>query len=171
MSTPRNIEPALEIIKRFEGLADGDPTTVKLDPYLCPAGYWTIGWGHAVVGPDGKFVRGNDRGAVARAVYPGGITVDEAGVLLRDDVRKFAAGVEEAVSVPLTDVQLGALISFAFNVGLGAFRKSTLLALLNQGDHSAVPGQLMRWTRANNVELTGLRNRREAEAALWRSHV
>jgi len=38
----------LGIIKKFEGLEDGDPTTVNLDPYVCPGGVWTIGWGHAI---------------------------------------------------------------------------------------------------------------------------
>ena len=39
-----NLKKAVDIIKRFEGILDGDPSTVNLEPYLCPAGYWTIGW-------------------------------------------------------------------------------------------------------------------------------
>jgi len=47
----RNLQPAVDLIKAFEGLRDGDPTSIRLDPYLCPAGYWTIGWGHVVLDP------------------------------------------------------------------------------------------------------------------------
>lgn len=165
----RDLRQAVELIKSFEGIPDGDPTTVNLDPYLCPAGYWTIGWGHVVIGPDGKMLKGADNKAQARAVYPGGITRDEADTLLDDDVRRFAAGVERAVKVPIGDTQYCALVSFAFNVGIGAFEKSTLLRLLNEGQPDQVPAQMMRWTKADGKDLEGLRRRREAEAALWRS--
>lgn len=59
---------------------------VNLDRYLCPAGVWTIGWGHAVVGADGKQVRGAANVQQARAVYPRGITMGEAATLLAADV-------------------------------------------------------------------------------------
>jgi lysozyme len=61
------------------------------------------------------------------------------------------------------------LVSFAFNVGIGAFNGSTLLKLLNQGEVHQVPIQLMRWTKAGGKELTGLVVRRKAEADLWNS--
>ncbi len=165
----RDLSQAVELIKAFEGILDGDPTTVNLDPYLCPAGYWTIGWGHVVTGPDGKMLKGADNKAQARAVYPAGITRDEADTLLADDVRRFAAGVERAVKVPISDTQFCALVSFAYNVGIGALEKSTLLRLLNEGNPDQVSAQMMRWTKAGGKELAGLRRRREAEAALWRS--
>lgn len=163
----RDLTQAIDLIRRYEGIADGDPATVKLDPYLCPAGYWTIGWGHVVRGPDGKPIRGIENRAAARAIYPGGIAMDEAAVLLADDVRRFAAGIEALLRVRVNDRQFSALLSFAYNCGLGALKTSTLLRLLNQGQYGAVPEQLMRWTKVNGKESKGLRNRRLAEAALW----
>jgi lysozyme len=165
----RDLTPAIDLIRRFEGIADGDPSTARLDPYLCPADHWTIGWGHVVRGPDGKPIRGKENRAAARAIYPDGITLEEAGVLLADDVRRFAAGVEDLLAVKVNDRQFCALVSFAYNCGLGALKTSTLLRKLNEGDHDAVPEQLMRWTKVGGKESRGLRNRRAAEAALWTS--
>lgn len=163
----RELGPAIDLIRSFEGIADGDPDTVRLDPYLCPADHWTIGWGHVVRGPDGKAIRGRENRALARTIYPDGITFEEAAVLLADDVRRFSAGIDALVDVKLTDNQFCALVSFAYNCGLGALRTSTLLRVLNQGDHDLVPQQLMRWTKLRGVELAGLKRRRAAEAALW----
>jgi lysozyme len=168
-SMPRDLAQAIDLIRRFEGIADGDPTTVRLDPYLCPADYWTVGWGHVVRGPDGKPVRGRENRAQARAVYPDGISIDEAAVLLADDVRRFAAGIDDMVEVKINDNQFCALVSFAYNCGLGALKTSTLLRLLNSGEHDAVPAQLMRWTRVKGRESNGLKRRRAAEAALWQA--
>lgn len=83
----RNLSQAVELIKSFEGIPDGDPATVNLDPYLCPAGYWTIGWGHVVLDPHGKQIKGRENKGLARCVYPGGITKAEAEVLLTDEVQ------------------------------------------------------------------------------------
>lgn len=165
----RDLRLAVELIKSFEGIPDGDPTTVNLDPYLCPAGYWTIGWGHVVISPNGKQIKGAENEREARAVYPDGITMAEAEVLLADDIRRFSAGVERAVTVSLDDTRFCALVSFAFNVGIGAFAGSTLLKLLNQGELAEVPAQLLRWTKSAGKESAGLKRRREAEVRLWQS--
>lgn len=140
----RHINDAgLRLIKTFEGLV--------LTAYLCPAKVWTVGWGST--GPH---------------VKPGmKISKQEAEDLLRDDLRRFEDGVESLVTVPLNDNQFSALVSFSFNVGLGALGGSTLLRLLNQGAYEAVPAQLMRWNKAAGRVLPGLSRRREAEAALW----
>lgn len=163
----RNLQSAIDIIKEWEGLRDGDPTSIRLDPYLCPAGYWTIGWGHVVLDPSGKQLRGSESKQPAREVYPNGISLDEAAVLLADDVRRFAAGVFRAVKVELNDNQFCALVSFAFNVGFGAFSRSTLLKELNRGQLSRIPLQLRRWNKIAGKESTGLTRRREAEVLLW----
>lgn len=158
---------AINLIKAYEGILDGDPSTVNLDPYLCPAGYWTIGWGHVVLDINGKQIKGKENKKLAYSMYPNGITMDEAVVLLNDDVRRFVVGVQDLVKVTLTNNQLCALISFVFNVGVGAFKKSTLLRLLNVGDYTSVPSQLKRWNKANGKVLSGLVKRRNAEAVLW----
>ena len=165
----RDIIKAVELIKSFEGIPDGDPSTVNLDAYLCPAGYWTIGWGHVVIDSNGNQVKGVSNKSIARAIYPNGITKAEAEVLLQDDVRKFSTGVEDAIHVQISDTRFCALVSFAFNVGIGAFRDSTLTRLLNQGATNQIPSQLLRWTKSGGKELAGLKRRRTAEAELWNS--
>lgn len=135
----------LELIKRHEGL--------RLRAYKCPADVWTIGYGST--GPH---------------VSPGMvITETQADILLRKDVARFEEGVSRLVKVKLTQGQFDALVSFSFNVGLGALGKSTLLRKLNAGRYADVPAELMKWTKAGGRELPGLVKRRRDEAGLWRS--
>jgi len=165
---PRNLAPAVETIRAFEGLADGDPSTVNLDPYLCPAGYWTIGWGHMVRDAEGRMLKGAAAAKGAKAIYPRGITLEGARVLLDDDIRALLPTLEAAIHVPVNDNQFSALTSFVFNIGIGAFKRSSLLRKLNAGDYAAVPRELMRWVHAGRRKvLPGLKRRREAEAKLW----
>lgn len=135
-------QATVDLVKHFEGC--------YLKAYRCPAGVWTIGYGHTEGVKEGM--------KIAR---------DVADDLLASDLAKFATGVEPLVTVPLNENQFGALVSFSFNVGLGAFRDSTLLRNLNKGWYEQVPAQLMRWTRAGGRELDGLRKRRAAEGALF----
>lgn len=155
---------ATDIIKSFEGILDGDPTTVNLDPYLDPVGIWTIGWGHVVRDAEGKPVEGKANRALARAIYPNGITMFEAEVLLRDDVRRFNVGVQRLVTVPLEHFQWSALISFAFNIGLGNFRNSTLLLYVNRNNFVDALEEFPKWRKSKGKVLNGLVRRRKAEA-------
>lgn len=145
----RRVTPTgLALVKKFEGF--------RAKPYRCPAGKWTVGHGSTV---DGN----------GRQVTPAtpAITEEEAARLLARDLDVAAQGVLRLVTMPLTDRQLDALASFAFNVGLGRFEHSTLRALVNAGNHAAVPAELLKWTRANGRILPGLVQRRKAEAALY----
>lgn len=138
----------LNLIKEFEG--------VRLTAYKCPADVWTIGIGHTSA-------------AGAPEVKPGmTITLQEAYDILNSDLGQYEDAVNKLVKVPLTQNQFDALVSFVYNVGVGAFQKSTLLKKLNDGQYNAVPGELMKWTKAGGKELPGLVRRRRAEAALWR---
>lgn len=132
----------VDLIKTFEGL--------KLTAYLCPANVWTIGYGTT---------RGVQKGMT--------ITAAEAERLLRADLAVFEAGVSKAVKVPLEQHEFDALVSFAYNVGLGAFQKSTLLRLLNAGDKAGAAKQFDRWNKAGGKVLAGLTRRREAERKLF----
>lgn len=130
---------------------------LRLVAYRCPAGVWTIGYGHT----------GKD-------VYPGlRITVERAEELLERDLTQAATTVLRLVRVPLTAPQAAALADFVFNIGDGNFATSTLLRKLNAGNYAAVPAELRRWTkgRVNGVltELPGLVKRREANVKLWNS--
>ncbi len=163
-------DEAVELIKAFEGIPDGDPSTVSIDPYLDPVGIWTIGWGHAIAFK-GQWLRGAQNKSVARALFPGGITRAQAEALLRGDLIDTAANVARLVSVPIADGAFGALVSFAFNVGTGALGKSTLLRKLHAGDIVGAADQFLVWNkgRVGGVlkELPGLTRRRRAERALF----
>lgn len=133
----------LEKLKQWEGL--------RLEAYRDIGGVWTIGYGHT--GPD---------------VHEGlVITAKRAELLLLADLERFERAVDQGVTVPLTDNQFGALVSFAFNVGVSAFLGSTLRKRLNAGDYEAVPGQLVRWNKVGKKVSKGLTARRAAEAGLW----
>jgi lysozyme len=142
-------DKGVSLIKAHEGL--------RLNAYLCPAKVWTIGYGHTSAAGEPKVIQGMR------------ITRAEAETILRRDLATFERGVNRLVSVPLTQNQFDALVSFAFNVGLGAFQRSTLLKKLNAGRYKDVPAELMKWTRGGGRELPGLVNRRRDEAGLWRS--
>ena len=130
------------------------------DMYNDPVGHATIGFGHLVHhGP----INGSEPAEFRR-----GITRERALELLQQDAGSCAGEISRSVKVKLTQSQADALISFAFNVGNGAFQESTLLKLLNQGDYDSVPAQLNRWTKASGRTLPGLVTRRKAEGALFR---
>ncbi len=139
---------AVRLIKHFEGFS--------AEPYLCPAGVLTIGHG-ATYGVD------------RRRVGPDHPPLDAAGAeaLLRRDLARFALAVDRMVVVPIGANQHGALTSFAFNLGSGALRASTLLRRVNAGAWDDVPDQFHRWVFAGGRRLAGLVRRREAEAELW----
>jgi lysozyme len=159
-------EAGVNLIKSFEGIVDGDPSTVKLDPYLDPIQIWTIGWGHAIsVGT--RFLKGADDKPLVKAMFPDGITLEEATLLLKSDLLKFTRGVESVVKVPLTDNQFAALVSFAFNVGLANLMKSTLLRRVNEQNFAAAALEFQKWNKAGGKVLRGLTRRRAAEAQLF----
>ncbi|CAB4156973.1 COG3772 Phage-related lysozyme (muraminidase) [uncultured Caudovirales phage] len=138
---------AIALIKRFEGF--------RTDAYLCPAGVWTIGYG-TTRWPDG------------RAVMPGqAISEPDAAKLAADQIADFARQVDALVKVPVNARERGALVSLAYNIGMGAFRDSTLLRLLNEGKKADAAAQFLRWNRGGGQILGGLVARREAERALF----
>lgn len=137
----------LDLIKSFESL--------RLTAYRDPVGIWTIGYGHT--GPD---------------VYPGlEISKIEAEQLLADDLRMSEESVRELVSVSLNDNQFAALVSFAFNVGGGALKGSTLRKKLNQKDYRGAAGEFSKWVygtiKGKKVLLPGLVRRRAQERNLF----
>jgi lysozyme len=136
------------IIRKFEGL--------KLQAYLCPANVWTIGYGSTFF-ENGSKVQQGDK-----------ITLERADRLLFDMVNRFETGVKGVVKSNININQLGALTSFAFNVGIGALQKSTLLKKVNANPNDpTIRNEFMRWTRAGGKVLNGLVRRREAESALY----
>lgn len=129
----------------------------RLTAYKCPAGVWTIGWGHT--GPD---------------VKPG-MTISEAKAetLLTQDLRKFEQAIDGRVSVRLTQNQFDALVSLVYNIGEGNFAGSTVLKRVNAQNWQGAADAFSMWTKARvNGQLKvmpGLVKRRKQEAALFRS--
>ena len=136
----------LALIKHFEGCS--------LKVYMCPAGIWTIGYGHT--------------GPLITAKTPN-ITLQEAEELLQHDLHKFEDAVLRLIKRPLTDGQFSALVSFCFNLGSGALQGSTLRMKCNRSDDEDVPGEFIKWVWAGGKKLPGLMKRRKAEAILYAS--
>lgn len=118
---------------------------------------WTIGVGHTSAAGAPKVVRGMK------------ITKDEADAILSRDLLTFESAVSSAVKVPLSQNEFDALVSLAFNIGAGAFKKSTLVRKLNAGDRAGAADQFLVWNKANGKTMKGLVNRRKAERAQFLS--
>jgi len=146
-------QDCIELVKKFEGLHkikdDG-----MVHAYRCPAGKWTCGYGAT-------------RGVRSGVTW----TKEYSEMRLIEDLEEHGKIVKKSVNVPLTQSQYDALTSFVFNLGGGAFRKSTLLSKLNKGLYDDCPEQIMRWNKAKVdgklIPLRGLTRRRTAEAAIF----
>lgn len=149
---------ALPLIRKYEGLGDGDKALPGLQPYLCPAGVWTLGYGST---------RDANRRRVTK--HSGTIMPQEADALLARDTRHALAAVLRQVRVPLSSEEAAALTSFTFNLGAGALASSTLLKRVNTEDREDVPRQLRKWVYAGGRILPGLIRRRNEEAMLWQT--
>ena len=133
---------AYELIKQFEGL--------RLEAYLCPAGIWTIGYGHTSGVSPNSF-----------------ITIQEADEYLHRDVATIEMQLNK-LNLSLRQCQWDAIVSFVFNVGIGNFKASTLLAkiLINPDDNS-IMDEFLRWVYANGKVMRGLQKRRLTEMKLY----
>lgn len=162
----------IALVKEFEGLVDGDKSTPRLDPYLCPTGYATVGYGHVVLDPvSGAMLRGKGGLAKAKQVHPTGISVAEAEALLAEDMVSYGADVLRLCKCKPSQSEFDALTSLAFNIGVGALGRSTVLRLHNAGDRAGAARAFGMWTKGTvdgkKVALPGLVRRRAAEAALY----
>ena len=139
------LQKACDLIAKFEGC--------KLTAYKCPAGVWTIGYGHT------NGVKEGDK-----------ITVRQAGELLRIDTKEFLGFVRKEAGGICNENQLVALTSFCFNVGKEAFRKSTLLTVIkkNPQDFTGIKSEFLRWVCADKKPLQGLKKRRNIEFEMYK---
>ena len=94
-------------------------------------------------------------------------TEEEVDELFTRDVRRFERGVERLITAPLTQGQFDSLVSFGFNLGLGALQRSTLRQKINRGNYESASGEFTRWVRAGGKVLRGLVLRRQAEQAMF----
>ena len=145
--TRKTATRGIELIKNFEGL--------RTTAYKCPAGVWTIGYGHTGT-VDGKLISGGMT-----------ITAAKATELLKKDLAEFEAAVNSSVTAPITQNMFDALVSFSFNVGAGALRRSALLRKLNAKDYNGAANEFPLWNKAGGKVLNGLVRRRKAEKELF----
>ncbi len=135
----------INLIKDFEGFSAAR--------YLCPGGKLTIGYGHVI--------REDERDTLHN------ITKLEAESLLTNDVCVAEDAICRLVNVSINQNQYDALVSFIYNVGVGAFARSTLLRHINNGEFEKAAEQFQRWIYSSGKKLSGLIRRREAEAELF----
>lgn len=137
-------DEGLNLIKQFEGF--------RAKAYLCPAGVWTIGYGHT------KGVKAGDV-----------VSEEQATELLRQDVADAENIINDLITVPLKQCQFDALVSLVYNIGGGNFYSSTIRRLINEKCKDRVGLQYAwgMWRRAGGRTLSGLIRRREAEFKLF----
>ena len=140
----------LDLIKDFEGFSSTS--------YLCPAKIPTIGYGNTFYS-DGRKVKLGEQ-----------ISKTDALKLLEVIAnRDFADKIFPSIKVKVTQNQFDAMVSLAYNIGTGAFLKSTLLKKVNAGDFAGASEEFLRWNKANGKEVLGLTRRREREKQLFLS--
>lgn len=137
-------EAGLSLIRAFEGFS---PV-----PYVCPAGFPTVGYGH--------LVREGER-------FDMPLSPKDGEALLRADLPHYEDAVCRLIEIPLEALCFDALVSFTFNLGEGALAASTLRRLINAGRLADAGTQFDRWIFAGARKLPGLVRRRAAERALW----
>ena len=137
-----------DLIKSFEGCS--------LKAYKCPAGIWTIGYGTTA--------------AAGVGVIPHeGMTITQAQAdhYLNITLENFATEVMKMLTRAATQNEFGAFVSLAYNIGLGAFKKSSALRYFNAGDHAKAADAILMWNKASGKVLAGLTRRRIAERDLF----
>ena len=141
----------ITLIKKWEGC--------KLKAYLDSGGVWTIGYGTTFY-PDGTRVKEGDT-----------CTQEQADAWLQGHVNDLVFELLNEVKVTLNANQIKALVCFIYNIGMGAFKKSTMLRLINDGKILEASEQFIRWNKDNGVVIPGLTNRRLDEKKLFNTPV
>lgn len=145
-------QQGLDLIKSFEGL--------KLEAYLDAVRIPTIGYGTTIYPPsylNGRTVKLGDK-----------ISKDEADTFLKYDVDQKAKKIKSFITQSLNDNQFSALVSFAYNLGEGALKTSTLLKRVNLNSNDPlIKDEFLKWINAGGKPLEGLKRRRQAESDLY----
>ena len=155
---------AIDMIKHHEG--------VRTKPYRCPALLWTVGVGH-VIDPVHATVKYEERKNLpVPAGWDRTLTMDEVDGILSQDLGRFERGVVRLCPAAVGNQGVfDALVSFAFNVGLGNLQRSSLRMKTNRGELEEAADEFLKWTKAGGKVLPGLIKRRMDERALYLSGV
>lgn len=158
---------AIELIKHFESLHDGDLKKTGLQPKLCPAGIWTVGWGRAIIDPaTGKFLKGAECKKRAYQLYPA-LSIEEAEQFLKEDYQRFEMQVKDVLKRIAEPHELGAMTSLAYNIRSGNFRNSSVLRYFNADNKAMTAESFKLWVKSNGKILPGLVRRRASERHLF----
>jgi len=156
----------IELIKKYEGFV---PYI-----YLDCAGFLTIGYGHLCKEGD-FYLRNKSLSEIKRLLYKNKQKVRETTTIskleaegfLEKDLSIAEQGVFRLIKVPLTSNQFSALVSFTYNLGVGALQRSTLRQKLNRGEYFSVPYEMSKWGYAGGIKQRGLVLRRAEEGRLF----
>lgn len=143
-------ENCIDLIEEFEGF--------RSEPYVCPGGIPTIGFGSTRYADGTSVSMGDDP-----------MNREQAKELLTATLTEYEQGVEACIDVDLTQNQFDALVDFAYNLGVGALRTSTLARKVNAGDMEGAANEFGRWVNGGGKVLPGLVKRRAAERVLFES--
>lgn len=157
----------ISLIKHYESLHDGDLKKIGLQPKMCPAGIWTVGYGHALRDLNGQWLKGISGYNRLLELYPDleTLTEAEADDILIDDLEIFENAINKILS-QLAQHEFDAIISFCFNCGVGNFKSSTLLRRL-KGERGSIMDAWYMWNKSGSKILRGLQLRRESEYILY----
>lgn len=157
-------DAAIRMVKHHEG--------VRLRPYRCPALLWTTAVGH-VIDPSHAAVKYEDRKNLPiPAGWDRSLTMDEVDAILAQDLGRFERGVARLCPAAVNHQgQFDALVSFAFNVGLGNLQRSSIRMRYNRGDIEGAADAFLMWTKAAGRVLPGLVKRRQDERAMFLTHL
>ena len=155
-------ERTKDLIKHHEG--------VRTKPYLCPAQLWTVGVGH-VLYPEQAKLKLEDRKSVTLLMVDNRVwTMEEVNALLDFDLARFERGVARLCpNSILNQNHFDALVSFAFNVGLGNLQNSGLRFKYNRGEYAHASNEFLKWTKGGGKVLPGFVKRRNDERNLFLS--
>lgn len=166
-------EIGLSVIKHFEQLHDGDLSLIGLQPKMCPAGIWTVGYGRALTDENGRFLKGEKDKEKAYSMYPN-LTEHEAENMLFEDTLSYGNKVYRLFlkeKIALRQHEFDALVSFVYNCGMGALQQDgkdkAVLRAIKKGDPEEIKKAFGLWKRGGGKVLPGLVRRRKTEAHLY----
>ena len=156
-----------DVVKHYESLHDGDLKLIGLQPKPCPSGIYTEGYGRAMRRPDGSFMTVKNT-TKAKAYAAATIKTEaQALVALEEDLAEFSERITPFIKVPLNSNQFSACVSLSYNIGDGAFSRSSVLKYINAKDFSNAAKSFALWNKGGGKVLPGLVKRRAEESQLF----
>ena len=156
----------IQLVSHYESLHDGDLHEICLQPKMCPAGFWTEGYGRLVRDTKGNPLKGISNEALAKK-YSVIKTKEQAIIALKEDLTDYGNRVD-SLKLTLVAYQRDALTDFSYNVGFQALKDSTLLKLIrNKANATQIDKEFRKWNKGGGQVLPGLVARRTSDALMF----